>query len=308
MPSSLLVRLTVAALLLGMFGLPAGAEDQKYELGILGGAIYLDESLAGSTGPTIEPTVGIRAGGPLPFGSFGWFADALYADIDTETFRLGAQSLTARGGLEWLHPGMYSKPLFVTFGLGYNNISFDEATDYSSMFVSAGVGQKYRLGGNKQFLWELRADHSLADEGLAGEDIAQPMLLVGLSWEFGRGKRREAPVRPESVTAEPEPAEGTVVAPVEQLPDADSDGVPDTDDRCPATLLGIEVAEDGCPRDDDGDGVHDGLGMDRCPGTPRGAVVDSHGCPLDSDGDGVYDGLDRCPESDPGSSVDADGC
>jgi OOP family OmpA-OmpF porin len=305
MPSSLLARLAAVALLFGLFGFPAVAEDQKYELGIQGGLIYLDESLAGSSGPTVEPTVGLRAAGPLPVGSLGWFADALYADIDTETFRLGAQSFAARGGLEWLHPDMYSRPLLLTLGLGYNNISFDEATDYSSMFVSAGVGQKYRLGGNRLFRWELRADHSLADEGLAGEDIIQPMLLVGLSWEFGRGKRREAPVLPESDAAEPEPVAG---APAEPQPDADSDGVPDADDRCPATLLGIDVDDNGCPRDEDGDGVYDGLGMDRCPRTPRGAVVDIHGCPLDGDGDGVYDGLDRCPESEPGAGVDAEGC
>jgi hypothetical protein len=203
---------------------------------------------------------------------------------------------------------MYSKPLFVTFGIGYHNLSFDEATDYSSMFVSAGVGQKYRMGGNMQFQWELRADHSLAEDGLAGEDIIQPALLAGLSWKLGRGKRREAPVRAEPGMAEPAATEPAAETPQAPLPDADSDGVPDADDRCPATLLGIEVDEGGCPRDDDGDGVHDGLGMDRCLGTPRGALVDSHGCPLDGDGDGVYDGLDRCPESEPGASVDAEGC
>ena len=92
------------------------------------------------------------------------------------------------------------------------------------------------------------------------------------------------------------------------LPDADSDGIPDAQDRCPSTLLGIEIDENGCPRDDDGDGVHDGLGMDRCPATPRGAVVDGHGCPLDGDDDGIFDGLDNCPESAPGASVNDQGC
>ncbi len=58
--------------------------------------------------------------------------------------------------------------------------------------------------------------------------------------------------------------------------------------------------------DSDNDGVTDGL--DRCPGTPAGASVDAYGCELDSDGDGVVDRLDRCPDTPAGASVDASGC
>jgi hypothetical protein len=304
MTSIWVMRLAAATLLLGGFMAPAAAEEQGIELGILGGVVYLDESLAGSGGPTIEPTLGIRAGGPLPAGSFGWFADALYADIDTETFRLGASSIALRGGLEWRHPDMQANPWFMTFGVGYHDISFDMATDYSSMFLSAGIGQKIRLGGNRYLRWELRADRSLSSDGLMGEDIAQPQALVGLSWELGRKRR----VQKDEVALEPQPAEITIAAPQAPQPDGDSDGISDDVDRCPRTLLGIEVDESGCPRDDDGDGVHDGFGMDRCPETPRGAAVDANGCPLDGDGDGIFDGLDRCPESEPGAGVNDEGC
>ena len=58
--------------------------------------------------------------------------------------------------------------------------------------------------------------------------------------------------------------------------------------------------------DSDGDGVADG--MDRCPNTPAGASVDSYGCELDSDGDGVKDSMDKCPGTPRGVSVNADGC
>ncbi len=58
--------------------------------------------------------------------------------------------------------------------------------------------------------------------------------------------------------------------------------------------------------DADGDGVADGI--DRCPNTPAGASVDSYGCEVDSDGDGVKDSLDRCPGTPRGVSVNADGC
>lgn len=58
--------------------------------------------------------------------------------------------------------------------------------------------------------------------------------------------------------------------------------------------------------DSDGDGVADG--MDRCPNTPAGASVDAYGCELDSDGDGVKDSRDQCPGTPAGVSVDANGC
>jgi OOP family OmpA-OmpF porin len=65
---------------------------------------------------------------------------------------------------------------------------------------------------------------------------------------------------------------------------------------------------EGTPKfvDSDGDGVADGI--DRCPNTPRGTSVDAYGCELDSDGDGVKDSMDKCPGTPRGVSVDSDGC
>ncbi len=70
------------------------------------------------------------------------------------------------------------------------------------------------------------------------------------------------------------------VAAVEQL-DSDGDGVSDSQDECPDTPQGVEVDENGCPKDADGDGVPDYL--DKCPGTPAGAKVDSQGCEIIDD-------------------------
>ncbi len=73
--------------------------------------------------------------------------------------------------------------------------------------------------------------------------------------------------------------------------------------------LGLQIPfGEGTPRfvDSDGDGVADG--MDRCPNTPAGATVDAYGCELDSDGDGVKDSRDKCPGTPAGVSVNADGC
>jgi OOP family OmpA-OmpF porin len=65
-------------------------------------------------------------------------------------------------------------------------------------------------------------------------------------------------------------------------------------------------ADVGCPIDTDRDGVPDGL--DQCPDTPAGATVDERGCPRDSDADGVFDGIDQCPDTPSGVAVDARGC
>src|SRR5260221_691105 len=51
-----------------------------------------------------------------------------------------------------------------------------------------------------------------------------------------------------------------------------------------------------------------GDGLDQCPDTPKGATVDAKGCPMDSDGDGVLDGLDQCANTPKGATVDTKGC
>jgi hypothetical protein len=64
-------------------------------------------------------------------------------------------------------------------------------------------------------------------------------------------------------------------------PDADGDGVPDSEDECPGEAG--PASNDGCPvppppGDSDGDGVPDG--SDQCPNTSPGTEVDEEGCPL----------------------------
>src|SRR2546425_6729962 len=83
-----------------------------------------------------------------------------------------------------------------------------------------------------------------------------------------------------------------------------------------AGTVGVSFFELGRPeKDSDQDGVVDS--KDKCPNTPPGTKVDATGCPVsnevvraqpgDEDGDGVPDGLDQCPNTPPGAHVDADG-
>jgi outer membrane protein OmpA-like peptidoglycan-associated protein len=84
--------------------------------------------------------------------------------------------------------------------------------------------------------------------------------------------------------------------------DTDSDGVIDSQDKCP-NEFGL-VSNNGCPiNDKDNDGVADE--KDKCPN--EFGSVDNNGCPIiDRDKDGVGDLFDKCPEL-PGP-VSNDGC
>jgi len=69
------------------------------------------------------------------------------------------------------------------------------------------------------------------------------------------------------------------------------------------------VESQGSPSDSDGDGVRDTV--DDCPNTAPGTPVDATGCPAtgpDSDEDGVPDSADRCANTAAGAEVDTEGC
>ena len=58
--------------------------------------------------------------------------------------------------------------------------------------------------------------------------------------------------------------------------------------------------------DADGDGVKDSV--DKCPDTAPGTPVNAIGCNADSDADGVFDADDKCPDTPRGIKVDETGC
>ena len=88
--------------------------------------------------------------------------------------------------------------------------------------------------------------------------------------------------------------------------DSDADGVPDRDDECLMTPMGVGVDAAGCRLDTDGDGVYDEA--DSCATTPSGVRVDARGCRVDADGDGVFDEDDACANTPAGVRVDGRGC
>jgi outer membrane protein OmpA-like peptidoglycan-associated protein len=96
--------------------------------------------------------------------------------------------------------------------------------------------------------------------------------------------------------------------------DTDSDGIPDSVDKCPQVPEDKDgfQDEDGCPDyDNDNDRIPDSL--DKCPNEPEDydGFEDQDGCPdYDNDKDGIPDSVDRCPgmPEDKDGFEDNDGC
>jgi hypothetical protein len=101
---------------------------------------------------------------------------------------------------------------------------------------------------------------------------------------------------------------GTSTTPVVGCPDADGDGVDDTNDICPGfddfADNDNDGTPDGCDNDQDGDGFPDA--GDDCPMVWGTSTTPLAGCP-DADGDGVDDTNDICPGFDDFADNDNDG-
>ncbi|MFA6979600.1 MAG: OmpA family protein [Ignavibacteriaceae bacterium] len=131
-------------------------------------------------------------------------------------------------------------------------------------------------------------------------------ITAGLSYYFGREQDSDRDGVPNSEDACVNTPIGVAVDEFGCPIDTDKDGVADYLDKCANTPSGVAVDAGGCPLDADGDGVADNL--DKCANTPTGVKVDANGCPLDSDSDGVADYLDKCSDTPPAAKVDANGC
>jgi OOP family OmpA-OmpF porin len=192
---------------------------------------------------------------------------------------------------------------FVLVGGGLMNVVDIGTTDDSlwdkgdqKWLAYAGVGAKYRAGGN----WGVRLDARVYLVPAMESGVTQDFeILLSLYKAFGV----QAPV---VETKKEEPKTGA--------DDPDNDGVVGDADKCagePEDKDGFQD-EDGCPdADNDADGIADAT--DKCAGEPedKDNFQDEDGCPdLDNDGDGVPDAADKCadqPETMNGVD-DGDGC
>jgi len=240
--------------------------------------------------------------------------------------------------------GLAALPLSAAEGQPYVGLLGGYASPDSARKVDDGFGARALIGvmAGERFSWELSLAGYQADHEYDGDSLTASTLGIDARYLFGAG--RIAPFvigglgygyndEPEDTQTVPSAnlglgllgqigerlalrAEARYVgmfredlAPGEdQLFDARADIGLEYRFAGPAPVAPpppavVEV------QDSDGDGVLDPA--DQCPDTPPGTPVDANGCPLppaDGDGDGVLDGADKCPDTPAGMKVDQDGC
>lgn len=200
----------------------------------------------------------------------------------------------------------------VLLGAGYVHNAVRDGSHAWEDGVTGELGARFDLNPHVAVRVGIVGDYfpSPLNEGPGVQDNWNFALQAGIDLLIGRrgpGAPRRFPTAIPAPT-QPPPSGARVPAPSAPPRDSDSDGVPDSLDKCLGTPLGDRVDANGCslPPDTDGDGVIDA--RDRCPDTPAGVKVDAAGCPIDSDGDGVADAADQCPNTPAGDVVDANGC
>ena len=335
-------RVVAYVLAVTLWLIPAGAlagEEQRGEIGVLGGVSYSDEELTGDEEAGFS--AGVRASYLLNRArDWGIFGDLLFSKFDStppdfDSLSVPAsgllvpsdedvESLALRAGVEHLFNPDGKWRWFVAFGGGWMDVERSDfvATppgiseepvdgDFDRFFGSLSGGQRILVGRSWELRWELRADQSITrrsegDDGLGGENFLQSRLLLGATWGLGKRKDSDEDGVADGLDNCAGTPRGARVDGTGCATDGDRDGVADGIDKCADTPQGAVVDAGGCPKDEDEDGVLDGI--DRCSATPQGAVVDSAGCPKDEDEDGVADGIDNCGATPRGAIVDAEGC
>lgn len=223
----------------------------------------------------VQPTLDrVDWGAGLEFGtrfSENWAVRFEYARIDLEAYPGQARIDGNRYGVDAMY-FLESGSSYVFSGLKMEELD----KDYG--LLNVGVGRHWNLSDHWKVITEITAYHDF------GQGFKDYSGKLGVAYQFGGGSKNVAPK------------------------DGDSDGVPDTQDRCPNTLVGYPVNASGCALDTDKDGVANGA--DSCPNTPVGTRVDRNGCArvLDQDRDGVVDARDKCPDTPKMDKVDGVGC
>ncbi len=289
----LLIFAIVCSFVCTVIGPAVQADDRRGgEVGLIVGAFVPDESLTLDPDTSVEASFGLR-GGSVFSKHYGWFADILVTDVDTLGGFGTAKSYIGHSGFDVLFAPEKNARWFISAGAGWMTVDFDDSAveDFHRPLAFAGFGQRIRVSTNTTFRWEVRADTTLDDPGLNGENVTQGHLLLGINWGPGTGGGG---------------ATGSARRQHGGPGDGDGDGIPDRRDDCPDTPAGARVDGIGCPVDTDQDGVADGI--DRCSGTPADEIVGPDGCPSDNDGDGVRDTTDVCMNTPAGAVVDEWGC
>ena len=302
------MRVTVpasAAMLSTLLTAPVAAQRPgTIELGALGQFTRYDPSLLLDDGIGFGGTVGVWiARGFAVEGSAAYSAPGASPSGSVKEIPLR---------LRLVYGAPAAPTTTVLFGAGYVHNAVRDGTSLWEDGVTGLFGARFDLAPHVAVRVAAVGDYfpSPLNEGPGIQDNWNFALQAGFDFLIGRhgaGAARRLPSTLPPPT-QPPPTGVRVAPPTAPPRDSDSDGVPDSLDKCLGTPLGDKVDANGCslPKDSDGDGVIDAT--DQCPETRAGVKVDANGCPVDSDGDGVADTADRCPNTPAGETVDANGC
>jgi outer membrane protein OmpA-like peptidoglycan-associated protein len=123
------------------------------------------------------------------------------------------------------------------------NLLYVRTGDLNRLGLAAGVGLAFPVNEDRNF-WVgpfVRYQQIVGSGGSGVDGRDARVLFAGLSFEFGSGRPRPAPVAVEA----PRCPAAVECPPIARLPDRDGDGVPDKFDRCPDVAGPIE--NQGCP-------------------------------------------------------------
>jgi OOP family OmpA-OmpF porin len=224
-------------------------------------------------------------------------------DFQTHYFRLTLQAVFDIGRMARFERLDENFGMLLHFGFGFSSLKDQKRSVWFKDWHTQGSDEmmNYMFGLTPQYRisdhWSLFFDASLVanawqsktfdftennfKKGLHGRIIE---FSLGASYYLGSGKKHmdwvldiERPVEVVKVveknTMRDEVENKPETEEPEGLPDADNDGIPDSEDNCPSVY---GKGPEGCPSfDTDKDGVPDS--KDECPETP--GVIENDGCP-----------------------------
>ncbi len=165
-------------------------------------------------------------------------------------------------------------------GLGYEYVADGHDTFDSLPFFQAGLGAKYAINEAWNIVAEFKGMQVFDSNNNSDDEDNEFTFLLGVNFPFG-GVKKETRTAVKEEPA-PKPAPIAVAPAATEIVDADRDGVDDSVDKCPHTVLveNMIIDENGCGHkiliDSDKDGITDDL--DQCPDTKSGTKVDIRGC------------------------------
>lgn len=241
-----------------------------------------------------DAAVGLGLGLGYQLG-YNWAVELAYQQLSTTNAFNDADTVGRYLHVDGLYDFRGDKKTiwpYLVFGIGQQSIKPDDAKAGNDGQLNGGVGFKYQFAKR----WLLRSDVRMTFANRHNDLGA--LLNIGLVYNFFEERQTEESIKRQALL---------------QV-DSDQDGIPDINDKCPATKPEALINEVGCeealaevlPSDDDGDSVINE--QDLCPATEEGISVDTDGCALDTDEDGVPDSKDLCPGSRKGFSIGEDGC